>query len=234
MDNKALIKKAYLHVQFDNLEEFQKFVPSQLDPNFSSFSRTDHLHSFLQCASAHGSEQCTKYLLSLTSTQDQNLSPTPQKHSKSSKKQSNKEEIMRLVDPNQKNFTGFTPLHWAAYSGRTETVKPLVEAGADINSRNEDGLTPLHVAASRGHLDFIKFLIKNYPIREEIDDSNPNINLEAVTSDGWTAVHYALIGNHQPVVNFLINEMNVDCSEPDVNMKTIQDIANEYSRSWFS
>jgi uncharacterized protein YbjQ (UPF0145 family) len=39
-----------------------------------------------------------------------------------------------------------TPLHYAAYYGQVETVKWLVEKGADKNARNNDGITPLDAA----------------------------------------------------------------------------------------
>jgi uncharacterized protein YbjQ (UPF0145 family) len=39
-----------------------------------------------------------------------------------------------------------TPLHHAAYYGQVETVKWLVEKGADKNARNNDGITPLDAA----------------------------------------------------------------------------------------
>lgn len=43
--------------------------------------------------------------------------------------------------------SGFTPLHWAAYSGHRELVRLLVERGAEVDARDERGQTALHVAA---------------------------------------------------------------------------------------
>ena len=37
-----------------------------------------------------------------------------------------------------------TPLFAAAYYGKVEFIKPLIEAGADVNQQNADGKTPLH------------------------------------------------------------------------------------------
>lgn len=234
MNDENLVNRAYSHVQFDDIDEFKKLVPSQVDPNSSTFSSQNHLHTFLQCAAAFGAEKCTEYLLGLNDddeelNQDQNNSDNAENNNEQS---TNKKFH---VDARKKNFAGFTALHWAAYSGRTETVKLLVEkGGADINSRNEDGLTPIHIAASRGHLQYIKYLVDNFKVRSNENPDMSNVNLEAVTSSGWTAVHFALIGNHQPVVKYLVDEMKVDCSELDVNMKTILDLADEYGRNWFS
>ena len=46
-----------------------------------------------------------------------------------------------------------TPLHYAAYYGQVETVKWLVEKGADKNARNNDGITPLDAAYARMEYD---------------------------------------------------------------------------------
>lgn len=246
MNDENLINKAYIHVQFDDIDEFKKLVPSQVDPNASNFSSQNHLHTFLQCAAAYGAEKCTQYLLNLENEEyyqeefnnlnnEQNLED-PKDTTENVTENGNKLTSIKLhVDARKKNFAGFTALHWAAYSGRPETVKLLVDkGGADINSRNEDGLTPIHIAASRGHLQFIKYLVDNYQVRSaDNPDFLLNVDLGAVTSDGWTAVHYALIGNHQPVVKYLVDEMKVECSELDVNMKSIHDVAKEYGRTWF-
>ena len=45
---------------------------------------------------------------------------------------------------------GSTPLHSAAWKGHVETVRFLLDAGADINDHNQNGhwgTTPLHAAA---------------------------------------------------------------------------------------
>ena len=46
-----------------------------------------------------------------------------------------------------------TPLHRAAHYGQVETVKWLVEKGADKNARNKDGNTPLDAAYARMESD---------------------------------------------------------------------------------
>ena len=51
---------------------------------------------------------------------------------------------------NQKNQSGFTPLHYACYNGYMKLIKLLVNNGADINTTNNNGLNILHMA-SRGN-----------------------------------------------------------------------------------
>ena len=39
------------------------------------------------------------------------------------------------------NITGDTPLHWAAWYGKTETVAVLIRHGADLTVTNNEGNT---------------------------------------------------------------------------------------------
>lgn len=53
----------------------------------------------------------------------------------------------------------WTPLHEAAYYGRSEAIKLLLAAGAKTEERDELGRTPLHYASGRDHIDAVKALI---------------------------------------------------------------------------
>lgn len=52
-----------------------------------------------------------------------------------------------------------TLLIYAAAHGHTETVKMLVDRGADVNAADVTGWTPLHAAAYGGHPEIIRFLL---------------------------------------------------------------------------
>ena len=43
---------------------------------------------------------------------------------------------MFVLSPHQ-----MTPLHWAADGGRVDTVKYLIEKGAEVNSKDDDGVS---------------------------------------------------------------------------------------------
>jgi ankyrin repeat protein len=56
---------------------------------------------------------------------------------------------------------GFTPLHFAAFFGKAEATRTLLEAGAivDVVSGNDLRVQPLHSAASGRHLEVCRLLI---------------------------------------------------------------------------
>jgi len=56
---------------------------------------------------------------------------------------------------------GHTPLHDAAWKGRWQVVRVLLEAGADPGARDREGLTPLEVALRHNRLAVAE-LIRQY------------------------------------------------------------------------
>src|SRR5262249_50051496 len=60
--------------------------------------------------------------------------------------------------------SGDTALYEAAQAGQVETMRVLLDAGADINapshnSRSEPAGTPLHTAAYKGNFDAVRLLL---------------------------------------------------------------------------
>jgi len=62
------------------------------------------------------------------------------------------------VDIVAKETSNFTPLHWAARSGSLETVKLLVEAGADPFACSDRGRIPRELAEEHGFHEIALFL----------------------------------------------------------------------------
>ena len=66
--------------------------------------------------------------------------------------------------------------------GDYDTVKLLIEEGADVNQKST-GLTPLMFAARHNKVEIVKLLIEN------------GANLKAKSDKGYTALKYAEISN---------------------------------------
>lgn len=74
-------------------------------------------------------------------------------------------ELERVLDagkaePNCLYLSGIAPLHVAAAEGHLETIKILVNYGANINILGAEGCSPLEFALRGAHFDCAAFLIK--------------------------------------------------------------------------
>jgi len=118
------------------------------------------------------------------------------------------------------NWRGQTPLMWAAAEGHADTMRVLIEAGADVNARSSiivwerqrteeprdkwlppGGLTPLLYAARDGKLESAKVLIA----------AGADVNI--VDPDLHTALILALVNGHFDVAGALIQagaDVNVE------------------------
>lgn len=63
------------------------------------------------------------------------------------------------VDVNALSPAGETPLLSATDGAQLETVRMLIERGAQVNKAGKDGVTPLHSAAGFGRIGLAKYLI---------------------------------------------------------------------------
>lgn len=66
------------------------------------------------------------------------------------------------INPNSRHLLSQdTPLIEAARRGHLDTVKVLVEGGADVNRQGEAWYGPLHCAAHGGHLETVEYLLEH-------------------------------------------------------------------------
>ena len=113
-------------------------------------------------------------------------------------------------DLNGIDWTGSTPLVWAAKNGHEGVVKVLLGRG-DVNpdKPSESGGTPLWWAALYGHMGVLKILL-------ERDDVNPEQPLE----DGQTPLYWATSNGHGGVVKILLERDDVNPEKQDINGQT--------------
>ena len=115
------------------------------------------------------------------------------------------------LDVNSADEFNKTALYLAAQEGHWETVKLLIELGADIE-RNEsrNGRTPLCIAAQNGHLDVVRVLV----------EAGADIEKKDTGIMQWNALHWAAHFGHLQVVQYLVNR-GADLHTRDHNGRTL-------------
>jgi ankyrin repeat protein len=93
---------------------------------------------------------------------------------------------------------GWSPLHYAAYNGKVNSIKALLSCGADVH-RRDHGWTPLHHASNNGYADVVRLLVAG------------GATVDAVSSHNQTPLHIASVFGHVDVVHVLLaNGADVD------------------------
>ena len=108
-----------------------------------------------------------------------------------------------ITDINLRDQDGNTPLHLAAINGQTETVRALIELGADVNLAGNFRATPLHEAARHGHTETVQALIDAKAVMNLADNFGVTPLYEAARH-GHTEIVQALI-DAKAVVNLADN-----------------------------
>jgi uncharacterized protein len=111
---------------------------------------------------------------------------------------------------------GYTALHLAAYFGRLEVARLLLEHGADPNSvaYNESRVTPLHSAVSARRRDLAGLLLAL------------GASANAVQKGGWTPLHAAAHNGDEAIVDLLLLR-GADPTRPADDGRTPIDMATE-------
>jgi ankyrin repeat protein len=111
--------------------------------------------------------------------------------------------VMAGANINATDVFGYTPLHWAAMKGSSESIEALIAAGAnkDMPCLNYK-FAPLHNAINENHNAAINSLINN------------GANLMAKDKDGNTPLHFASMMGNDSIVHKLISKgVNVNATD---------------------
>jgi ankyrin repeat protein len=100
----------------------------------------------------------------------------------------------------------------AAFKGRADTVRDLIDSGADIDAADAEGYTALHCAAEAGRADVVDLLLKN------------GANAKATTVKGRTAADAAAAAGKSKVVR-LLDKASVMVRKQDVSEKVAPAVA---------
>ena len=84
-------------------------------------------------------------------------------------------------------------LHAAAEEGNIDTLRSLLERGADINARDATNQIPLHRAAAKGHVDVVLLLIER------------GAEVDSCDNWGWTPLHRSSREGHLEVSRTLLD-----------------------------
>lgn len=104
--------------------------------------------------------------------------------------------IEQSVPSDTKDHLGRTPLQCAAHGGFVKFMTVLMEHGAEVDHQDNDGITALHWSCASGHLDAVKLLLR-YKAFPNFKESN---------ADRLTPLDYAIIGDHQDVAQYMIEQ----------------------------
>jgi ankyrin repeat protein len=135
------------------------------------------------------------------------------------------------VKPERKPWGGLTPLDFAVRQGSMETVKVLVDAGADVNERSEFGWTALLVATQNRDYKIGVYLLDH--------GADPNI----ANDGGWTPLYIATDNRNieggdyptrKPDMDHLdyINRLFASHADPNVRMHSSTETRTIFTHQW--
>jgi len=128
-------------------------------------------------------------------------------------------QIENLLSDNRSLMTvlssdGWTPLHLAAFFGKLDAARLLLNKGAEVNARSTNAMEnmPLHAAAAGRHADLVQLLI----------DHGASAN--ARQHGGWTPLHAAAQTGDLEIARVLI-AAGADVQSRADNNQTALDLA---------
>ncbi|XP_068167161.1 ankyrin repeat domain-containing protein 39 isoform X2 [Antennarius striatus] len=109
--------------------------------------------------------------------------------------------VQKGTDPNLRDSSGYTALHYASRGGHLAVCVFLLESGACASPQTPGGATPLHRSAYCGHLDVVRLLLRH--------GANPTF----CDDDDASPLHKAAERGHQEVCQLLLENCPALCSQ---------------------
>ncbi|KAL7286517.1 hypothetical protein TKK_0019253 [Trichogramma kaykai] len=107
--------------------------------------------------------------------------------------------LKKGVSPDIEDHSGYTALHYAARNRHVNICRELLDRGANVNATTRSGkATALQRAATQGCNNVIELLLKR------------NANPDMQDSDGFTALHRAVMSESVGAVKLLIPKTNLN------------------------
>lgn len=122
----------------------------------------------------------------------------------------------RRANLNARDYSGATPMHWAAANGHPKVVIDLLERGAQPDATDLSDATPLHDAAWAGHAEVADALLK------------AGAQVDAVDAHGRTALHAAALLSQPDLVAVLLSAGAAEI--PDDQQQYPLDFAHQASK----
>lgn len=91
------------------------------------------------------------------------------------------------------------------YTGYMDTIKYIVQKGADINKKSSSGYTPVMIAAKFQQLEVLKYFI-----------NEKNADLSITNNDGENILHIAVESNSLEIVKYVAERVN-NINEPNID-----------------
>ncbi|SCO84274.1 related to ankyrin [Fusarium oxysporum] len=104
------------------------------------------------------------------------------------------DRLISDADVNEIGALGRSPIFSACYSGSADSVKTLIQQGADLSITDSEGLTCLHVAVRGGHENIIGILVES------------KVKLSPQDHGGRTPLHFAAGWGHIKCYQVLLKQ----------------------------
>ena len=111
------------------------------------------------------------------------------------------DDVQRIITEegikiNEINKSGVPLIHEAAFEGRIECVKALLDCGATVNTLDAEDWTALHAAVLGGHIELVRFLIQK------------GADLYAETNEKYIPFHIAIEKGDEDMIALLVEKMS--------------------------